>query len=68
VQRAVTYTRRGEFGVTAPLELGPGELYVLGDHSAASRDSRELGPLRQEEVFGRAVCVVWPLSRVRRLE
>jgi signal peptidase I len=60
VLRDVGYTERGEYGVRRPLTLGPDELYVLGDNSSESVDSREQGPVRLEEVVGIPLAVVWP--------
>lgn len=67
IARDFVYTRRGSIGTHAPIELGPDELFVLGDNSSASRDSREWGPVKQSEIVGRAVSVVWPPSRWRAL-
>lgn len=67
VARDFVYTQRGPIGTLAPIELGPDELFVLGDNSASSRDSREWGPVKQSEVVGRAVSIVWPPSRWRAL-
>jgi len=33
---------------------GPARVYVLGDNSAASRDSRAFGPVDRREILGRA--------------
>ena len=60
------YTLRGHYGVSRQLTLGPGEIYVLGDNSANSLDSRELGPIPLGRVVGVATLVVWPWDRIRR--
>lgn len=67
VLRDLYYTQAGRFGVDSPLQLGPGEYFVLGDHSAESRDSRFWGPVRQADVMARPEAVVWPLRQARRL-
>jgi signal peptidase I len=44
-----------------------GEVFVLGDNSAKSRDSRWFGAIRTGELTGRVFAVAWPPSRVRRI-
>jgi signal peptidase I len=39
-----------------------GDLFVLGDHRAASQDSREFGFVSQDQVIGRAWLRFWPLN------
>jgi len=68
ISRDVSYTARGSHGISAPQDLGPGECFLLGDNSAASRDSREWGPVEVSRILGRAVWVVWPPSHLRRVE
>lgn len=67
VARDLVYTSQGRFGVESELQLGPGQYFLLGDHSSNSRDSREWGPIDASEIVGRPVAVVWPPSRWRRL-
>jgi len=39
-----------------------GELFVMGDHRAASADSRAFGPIERSTVIGRAWLRYWPIS------
>jgi len=43
--------------------LGMDEYYVLGDHRSVSKDSRRFGPIRKNQVVGKAVLRFWPLSK-----
>ena len=52
---------------SVPSELGPDEIFVLGDNAADSRDSRAWGPVALADVLGRAEAVFWPPTRIRRL-
>jgi signal peptidase I len=67
VERDLHFTRRGDLAGPTPLRLGPDELFLLGDNSRASRDSREWGAVDGGDLVGRAAWVVWPLSAARRL-
>jgi len=62
ILRDLYYTSVGSFART-PLSLGPDEYFLLGDNSAASTDSRELGPVPADRLFGRPVAVLWPEPR-----
>jgi signal peptidase I len=39
-----------------------GQLFVMGDHRAASQDSRHFGPIRVSDVVGRAWLRYWPFD------
>lgn len=43
------------------------EIFVLGDNSANSADSRRSGPVKVDALLGRVWAVAWPLSRIRRV-
>lgn len=67
IWRDLHYTARGRFGVDRSVRLEPDELFLLGDNSAHSTDSREYGPVKREHLIGRAAWIVWPLSRFGRV-
>jgi signal peptidase I len=46
-------------------ELGPSDLYVLGDCKAVSVDSRVWGALPKENIKGKPIARIWPLSRFK---
>lgn len=66
--RDLHYTSRGELAVREEFQLGPDELFLLGDNSAASRDSRDFGPIPLDDVIGRPLRVVRPLGSARPLK
>ena len=49
-------------------EIGPGELFVMGDHRDGSVDSRVFGVIKVEDVIGRAVIRFWPPSSLGILQ
>lgn len=44
-------------------QLGPGEYFVMGDNRVESGDSRGHGPMKIEDIVGRAWLRYWPLSK-----
>ena len=53
-------SRFGEFGTGRSLQLGPDEVFLLGDNTLDSTDSRFFGPIRLSDLTGRPIAVVWP--------
>ena len=45
-------------------KLGDDEVYVLGDCSAVSVDSRVFGTLPKDNIVGRPLARIWPLNRL----
>ncbi len=46
-----------------PTKVPQGDIFVLGDHRAESRDSRYFGPVKVSAVQGVAFWVIWPLGQ-----
>jgi len=72
VMRDLHYTPDGTYATDprsglAPFRIPAGHLFVLGDHSVRSRDSRHFGPVARAAVRGRAIAVYGPGSRRRVL-
>ena len=47
--------------------LGADEYFVMGDNRPSSHDSRRVGPLKREQILFRAVAVLLPLGRARKI-
>lgn len=58
-------TNMHDFG---PVEIPPGNYFVLGDNRSNSEDSRVWGLLPEENVVGKAVLLFWPPGRVRLID
>ena len=46
-----------------PVTVPAGTVFVMGDNRGDSRDSREYGPVHQDELIGRVALRLWPLER-----
>ena len=60
----VAHPTRRDF---APVTLGDGEYFVMGDNRACSRDSRVVGPLGRRQIFAVARLRLWPRGGKMRL-
>ena len=61
------YYNYGALKVNRKMQCGNGYC-VLGDYSSDSLDSRYNGPLAPKKIVGRALLIVWPLSRFGWIE
>jgi len=64
ILRDIVYLRSKEGW---PVRIPPGRLFMMGDNTASSNDSRAWGPVLEDDLIGRPFLVAWPPSRVRRV-
>ena len=57
----ITPLRRGSYTME-PIVLGAGEYFVLGDNRINSADSRQVGPIKGDQIIGKAVQKLLPLN------
>jgi len=48
----------------APLTLGAGQYFMMGDNRGISLDSRSFGPVPAEKLVGRVLLRYWPLDEM----
>jgi hypothetical protein len=68
VLRDLHYTGEGEWPRGGEFRMPPGHLFLLGDNSRRSRDSRWFGPVEEAAVLGRPIARYAPWARAGRLD
>ncbi len=69
VIKNIYYYNRGQYGETYQKTKVPeGYVFVLGDNSSSSADSRYWGFVPMKNIIGKAVFIYWPFDRVRFLK
>ena len=60
------YYNRGPFAQEGQkIVVSKDSLFVLGDNSASSQDSRYWGFVPRENILGKAILIYWPPNRIR---
>ena len=55
-------------GIDYPITVPENCLFVMGDNREASKDSRDFGCISIKSVEGKAVFIVWPLSKIGKIK
>jgi signal peptidase I len=63
------YYNMGDLAIEGNIINVPkGQVFVLGDNSMSSHDSRYWGFVSEEDIIGKAAFIYWPFTRVRLIK
>ncbi len=58
----------GEYSRENPIIIEKDKMFVMGDNRNASKDSREIGQVPEDEIIGHAIFRFWPVNKMTALD